>query len=366
MVQFSALCLAALLAARSSPRSAGLCCVAALAAGLAAGTKYPGGLLLFAVLPASLYCAAREGRSLIRAGLAGLLLFALAYLVSTPGTLLEPRLFLNDLAYESAHYAKGHWGFTVDAGTDHLSRALCYLGTELFSDHTALAVVASALALVGMLQAWRESKPLFALLVLLPLVYLVFVGTKRVMFVRNLLFLAPFLALLATRGAGWIARGLPRPAAVGFGVLLALGCATNAWTLVQAAEEVRDRSPAALGRGLADHLERHPERRYHLTKGALRCLLEAGLEAPDHALHAESDADAIACIPDELRGHLMWPSNVPDRLLAAIGPRAVNYGWYTTWEEPWIAVVAPDFADWVRVVRWHAEAALPGSATDRD
>lgn len=366
MVQFTALCLAALLAARNSPRAAGLCCVAALAAGLAAGTKYPGGLLLFAVLPASLYCAAREGRSLIRAGLGSLFLFGLAYLVSTPGTLLEPRLFLNDVSYEAAHYAKGHWGFTVDAGADHLSRALRYLGTELFSDHTALALGASALALVGALQAWRESKPLFALLVVLPLVYLLFVATKRVMFVRNLLFLAPFLALLATRGAGWIARGLPRPAALALGVLIALGCAANAVTLVRSAEEIRNRGAATLGRELASHLERHPDRRYHLTKGALRCLFEAGIEAPAHALHAESDADAIACLPDDLRGHLMWPSNAPERLLAAIGPRSVNYGWYTTWEEPWIAVVDPDFADWVRVVRWHAEPALPGSDSRQD
>ncbi|MCA8980130.1 MAG: hypothetical protein H6831_08415 [Planctomycetes bacterium] len=361
MVQFTALCLAALLAARSSPRTAAFCCVAALAAGLAAGTKYPGGLLLLAVLPASVHCAAREGRSLVRAGVGSLLLFALAYLASTPGTLLEPRLFLNDLAYEAAHYAKGHWGFTVEPGIDHLSRAIRYLGVELFSDYAPLAVFTSLLALVGAVHAWRESKPLFALLVLLPLVYLLFVGTKRVLFVRNLLFLAPFMALLATRGAGLIARSLPYRAAVAFSVLLALGWTANAWTLMQAADEIRERGPAELGRSLADHLDRHPDRRYHLTKGALRCLAEAGLEAPENARFPETEANAIACLPDDLRGHLMWPANVPDRLLAAIGPRSVNYGWYTTWDEPWIAVVEPDFADWVRDVRWHAEEPTPGS-----
>jgi hypothetical protein len=366
MVQFTALCLAALLAARSSPRTAGLCCLAAIAAGLAAGTKYPGGILLFAVLPASLHCAAREGRSLLRAGFGSLLLFAAAYLISTPGTLLEPRLFLNDLAYESAHYAKGHWGFTVDAGVDHLSRAACYLGFDLFSDYTALSVGVILLALIGAVQAWRESKPLFALLVLLPLVYLVFVGTKRVMFVRNLLFLAPFLALLATRGAGWIARALPRPAAVAFGVGLALACAANARTLLQAATEIQARGPAALGRELADHLARHEDQRYHLTKGALRCLTEAGLEVPAHAQHPEEGADRIACLPDDIRGHLMWPSNVPDRLVAALGPRSVNYGWYTTWNEPWIAVVTPDFADWTRAVRWHPERTDSDPATHED
>jgi len=366
MVQFTALCLAALLAARSKPRTAGLCCLAALAAGFAAGTKYPGGILLFAVLPAGLHCAAREGRSLLRAGFGSLLLFTAAYLISTPGTLLEPRLFLNDVAYEAAHYAKGHWGFTVDAGADHLSRAACYLGFDLFSDYAALSVGAILLAAFGALQAWRESKPLFALLVLLPLVYLIFVGTKRVMFVRNLLFLAPFLALLATRGAGWIGRALPRPAAIGFSVVLALACLANARTLVQAAEEIRDRGPAALGRELADHLAEHPDRRYHLTKGARRCMIEAGIEVPAHAQHLEEAADRIACLPGDIRGHLMWPSNVPDRLVATLGPRSVNYGWYTTWNEPWIAVVTPEFADWTRIVRWHPVRADALPATHQD
>ena len=80
----------------------------------------------------------------------------------------------------------------------------------------------------------------------------------------------------------------------------------------------------------------------------------------------EEAADRIACLPDDIRGHLMWPSNVPDRLVATLGPRSVNYGWYTTWNEPWIAVVTPDFADWTRIVRWHPERAEARPATHQD
>lgn len=364
MVQFTALCLAALLAARRHPRATTLCAIAAVAAGCAAGTKYPGGILLFATTPAAIYCAAREGRSLLRAGLGSLAWFAIAYLATTPGTLLEPRLFFNDIAYESAHYAKGHWGFTVDAGFDHLSRAVRYLSLDLFSGYASIAFVVMWMAVVGGVRAWRESHALFALLVLLPLAYLLYVSSQRVMFVRNLLFLAPFLALLATRGAGWIATALPRPAALAFSGFLGLVCLTNALALGSAAESVRERGPERLGRDLAEYITDRPDRKFHLTPGAERCLAEAGIPIPTNALHPETDSDAIACLPDDLRGHLLWPANDPDGLITAIGPRTVNYRWYTTWDEPWIAVVTPDFARFVREVRWHAEpAGSPPPAT---
>lgn len=353
MVQFTALCLAALLAAGGSARTSLLCLLAAGAAGLAAGTKYPGGILLFAVVPAGVFFANREGRSLLAAGLGTFACFALAYLASTPGTVLEPLVFWNDVAYEAMHYSRGHWGFTVEPGLEHAARAARYASLDLLSDHAVFGATCTALAVVGAARVWRESRPLFAVLVALPVVYFVYLATKRVMFVRNLLFLAPFAALLAARGAGWLTALLPRPAGVAFAALLGLGVAANAWTLVAAGEEIRDRGPAALGVALAEHLRENPGARYHLTAGARRCLVEAGEAVPAHAEHAEDAAERIACVPDDLRRHLMWPANRPTGLIAALGPRSVNYAWYTTWDEPWVAVVTPELAERVRTVRWH-------------
>ena len=355
MAQFTALCLAALLAARSRPRPGTWCLLAAVAAGLAAGTKYPGGLLLFAVVPACVHHASREGRSAVRAGVAAVLLFGATYLATTPGTILQPRLFWNHVTYEATHYSKGHWGFTVDAGLDHLTHALRYLSFELFSAHPAIATLFSLLAILGAALLWRESRPVFALLVVLPLVYLSYMASHRVLFVRNLLFLAPFGALLAARGAGYVAGRLPRAAAAGWCSLLALALVANAGTLIASAEEIRGRGADALGHDLASYLGAHPDQRFHLSKHARRSLLEAGLEVPAHAEYPEAQADAIACTPDELRGHLLWPANAPPGLLATIGPRSVNYRWYTTWNEPWIAVVTPEFADWARTVIWHPQ-----------
>lgn len=353
MVQFTSLCLAALLAAGGSTRTSLLCLVAAGAAGLAAGTKYPGGILLFAVVPAGLYFANREGRNLIAAGLGTFACFALAYLASTPGTILEPLRFWNDVAYEAMHYSRGHWGFTVEPGLDHATRAARYATIELLSDHAVFGATCTALAAVGAARVWRESRPLFAVLVALPLVYFVYLATKRVMFVRNLLFLAPFAALLAARGAGWLTGLLPRTAGVAFAALLGLGVAANGWTLIAASEEIRDRGAASLGADLADHLRANEGARYHLTPGARRCLIEAGEAIPAHAEHPADAAERIACLPDDVRDHLVWPANRPPGLIATIGPRSVNYAWYTTWEEPWIAVVTPELADRARTVRWH-------------
>ena len=70
---------------------------AAVAVGLGTGTKYPGVILLVPVLIAGLAALPRWaiGRQLSRAVLLCALAFA-AYLVTTPGTLLEPFTFIYD------------------------------------------------------------------------------------------------------------------------------------------------------------------------------------------------------------------------------------------------------------------------------
>ncbi len=110
----------------------------ALLAGLATGTKYTAGILLLPVL--LLWWRTTPERQPRR--LAGTLAaFAGAFLVSTPGAVLQPIRFWRDVAFERFHYSVGHYGFGVDAGIEHLGLMLRWIGAELGSPHAPLALV---------------------------------------------------------------------------------------------------------------------------------------------------------------------------------------------------------------------------------
>ncbi|MCH2107343.1 MAG: glycosyltransferase family 39 protein, partial [Planctomycetes bacterium] len=119
-------------------------CVAALA-GLATGTKYTAGLLLLPLL--MLWWRTPPERDLRRLG-GSLAAFAGAFLLSTPGAALQPIRFWRDVAFERFHYGEaGHYGFGVDAGFEHLGLMLRWIGADLGSPYSAVALIVAFLAL---------------------------------------------------------------------------------------------------------------------------------------------------------------------------------------------------------------------------
>src|SRR5690606_23995424 len=172
---------------------------AAVVAGLATGTKYPGGLLLIPVLIASwptLKNHDKRGRLILLGGIG--IIFVSTYLLSTPGTLLASDEFIHDVRFEIQHYGRdGHGIHTVEWGLPHLRLNLGYLSLAALSWYKWLALPLFGLALVGGAAAWRENRTIALILVLFPLVYVLYMSLQRVMFVRNLMVVLPFLALLA-------------------------------------------------------------------------------------------------------------------------------------------------------------------------
>ena len=148
LAQFSALCLLLLVLHHRRGQS-GWLWAAAIAAGLAAGTKYPGALLLGPVmLCAALRTPATLWQRTARVVTVGALALA-TYLVTTPGTVLDPITFTDDFAMQNALYAKGHLGYTVRVGFPHLGLLLRYLALNLFSPYAPIAVVFFASAIAG-------------------------------------------------------------------------------------------------------------------------------------------------------------------------------------------------------------------------
>ena len=212
LVQFSALTLFMLALFQRTGRPRWLY-AASVAAGLCTGTKYTGVVLLIAVvrasalsLPAATYLA-----QVRRAAELCALAFAV-YLVSTPGTVLDPFQFRTDTHFIATYYQHTHGGYTVSSGWQHAGIVLSYLALALFSPYPALAAVLFAAVIAGAGLWLKRDIRFAAVLVGLPLIFLtLFCARYRLAIVRNYLFLTPFFAVMLARGVAdfmrWPAMG---------------------------------------------------------------------------------------------------------------------------------------------------------------
>lgn len=157
-------------------------------AGLSAGTKYNGGLAFLAMLPLFWPVKAKDALKLIGVGAGAA---ALAFVVSTPGVLLESGKFMEDFMFELRHSSEGH--------------GLVFVGTESgFIYHfrnlmSGLGVLLLALGLVGFIVAVRSRQTWMYGLLLFTVVFYVLIGRAEIKFMRYVFPLIPVLAA----GFGW-------------------------------------------------------------------------------------------------------------------------------------------------------------------
>jgi hypothetical protein len=158
-------------------------------AGLSAGTKYTGILVL--LVPVVAYGVAKVP-GLWRALGLGVLAAVITFLLATPGAVLNSGQFLQDFLYEMEHTSTGHG--LVFAGTT--SGFLYHLGNLAIGMGFLVVVLGGAGLIGGAIKrhAWLIGLLAFAL------VYYVLIGRAEVKFFRYTLPLIPALAL----GYGWL------------------------------------------------------------------------------------------------------------------------------------------------------------------
>src|SRR5262249_2036884 len=153
-----------------------------------------------------------------------------------------------------------------EAGAAHLRAALEYLSCAALSRYAGIALALSGLAAIGAL-ALLYTKRWRALVYLsFPVFYLFYMTQQKVIIVRNLLVLIPFLSLLAARGgavcaraASRIVRGTSAVVAAALASVLAVNAAWLVWTARSIAEPIVPIAAAA------EYLNRHPDERFFVT-----------------------------------------------------------------------------------------------------
>lgn len=207
---------------------------AGVLAGLSAGTKYTGVLML---IPIAIACAMRAKSSGLPKVAAPLSIggFLLAFFLATPGVLLESSAFMRDFKYEMLHTATGH-GLVFEGMGSGFLLVFVNLGY-------GLGVLAVLLSLFGLIWSARMGTRWIWLALVFAIPYYILLGRAEIHFAR---YTFPLLIVLAL-GFGWLVgrahelKGAHRItvmiAIVALGVSLQLG---TSFTSAMAGREPRD------------------------------------------------------------------------------------------------------------------------------
>jgi 4-amino-4-deoxy-L-arabinose transferase-like glycosyltransferase len=346
LMQFGILAiLLVFLALRSSGRRAFIWLIAAVvAASLACGTKYFGGIFLVPVLMGG-YKLLRDTNAKWSGYLLLLLVlaaaFSLTFLLITPGTLLDTARMIVDVRYEIGHYQTGDTSYTVNAGWQHLSLLLVYLFGVFFSKYFWISLLLSGFVLIGLYSLlaghWKEIETWVFLSV--PLFFIPYVSQQRVMMVRNDLLLFPFLAILCGRGVKvlWDSRFFQ--ANRGVRTMLAIGIVSVllvnfAW-LYRAAKTISPEITTDRSQKLQAYLLANPKTTFYLSPEARSLVDTKGLA---NVVRDPRLADRLVFVFEEVDHPLANRPNVYDPVF---GPYEVNLDYYPSWNEDVRIVVVP-------------------------
>lgn len=163
--------------------------IAGMLAGLAAGTKYNAGLVILAVLASHFLRrnVEKDGRWL--KSIAAVACAAMAFVVSTPGSLLRYEAFRTDFLSEVSHVSTGHG--LVFAGTGN-GIVYNFVSSLWYGLGPALAVVLAISVVWALARFDRRTLAIMAFLI----PYYVLISLSQVRFARYTLPVYPAVALL--------------------------------------------------------------------------------------------------------------------------------------------------------------------------
>lgn len=322
LMQFGALFLLCLIRAYRQPQQQGWLWFSIIVAGLATGTKYPAGLLLLPVLLLIYW----HRKSWLVLG-QGLFVFVLTYLITTPGTLLQPFKFWHHVEFEMWHYSFGHSKHTVSGGLEHFLKNIEYLATVQLSHFPIIAVIFFLLTIVGIIALWRESRRLATLILTFPLIYLLFMSLQRAMLIRNLLVLVPFIALLISLGIEWLWQKSNRWWMKGLIIFVIVGGVTlNASWLVYSAHTITQRHTPSYLDELRIWVNQSPDSQYFASQKVLESL---GGDVPVNLNDNLNEADEALVYLKEIQEVEPMPANIPRFFTWQFGSWEANIEYYT-------------------------------------
>ena len=126
--------------------------------------------------------------------------FILGYLLTSPGSILEPVKFVNDvITQEWVYRIAGGGGYSVWALNDKLVIMGTYFGAVFFSNYLPIALMTSFLFLIGLYQVTRQANLAIVFVPFLVISFVVLLS-YNIIYLRNFISLFPLFAIIAARG----------------------------------------------------------------------------------------------------------------------------------------------------------------------
>lgn len=328
----------------SGRRRFGWLIAAAVAAGLACATKYFGGIFLIPVFLGG-YKILRDTdpqrNAYFKWSVVLVVVFAVTFLLITPGALLDTTRMIQDIRYEIGHYGQGDEGYTVRGGWEHLSHLLTYLFGVFFSRYLWLSLLLSIFVLIGLYSLFKENWSSIQTWVFLsvPFLFVPYMSQQSVMMVRNDLMLFPFLAILCARGLMVVWNAASGRSRSALRTILAVGLVSalliNFSWLYYAGRSISPKLTVDWTHELPKYLSEHQETTFYLTTGVRSRIDTDGLS---NVVTDPSRADKLIYVFNEVNHPLANRPNVYDPIF---GPYEVNFDYYPSWNEDERIVVMP-------------------------
>jgi hypothetical protein len=339
MAQFCALFLLGVVMSEVSKHRRQWLVFSVIAAGLATATKYPGGMLLFALM--LLIVLRLRGQPLDpRAALRQMgplfAYFAIAFLVITPGSLIQPVDFFLDVWFQVDYYQTGHSiSADIHGFFTYASRIIEYLSLAMLSRNEAISLLLLALAGVGFFALWKTEKNLAIVLGAIPAFTVFYFSTQIVFVARNFLFILPILSILVGIGAGHLFHArLRKEVRATLGAVLLVAFGLNAYWLYQDSRAIHDFDELMLPQEAEAYIRSRPDTSFLLSQGVRSAIVGMDVVLPQNSLTNGETADYVLFYHSELiavyRRILKWPGTKHDTF-RWFGTNEVNFNYYPTW-----------------------------------
>ncbi len=318
--------------------------VAAVAAGLAFATKYPGGLVL---LPVLLAVALKKGVNRPVMALKALGVFAVTFYIISPGSFVQPIASFHDTTHQMVHYATGHSGYTVEPGLPYLGLLLPYLFAQVGSRFIPLALILSGFSLAGFVLFFREKSLTGWILAGFSLLYILYFSRQHVLTTQNFQILIPLFAIVAARGIVAAFQRIPwRLPQYAFAMAILAVLLFNFGWQWYSANSIYTGGPNRPVE-LAKYIREHPQEKFWLSVAAadeLKPELRIGIK---NIITDKSRADLFVINSDDisLKSITLWPANFIDFSVKTIGTEEINFNYNPSWSgKNRLVIMKPKYA----------------------
>jgi hypothetical protein len=336
MMQFALLCFLCLAIglARQSNRWFN---VAAVAAGVAAGTKYPGVFVLPFLLIGAAYLERQKGSS-ARAAFQRILKLAattiVTFVITSPAVLLDPFRFFGELKWQHTVYATSWYGYTIRPGMGHFFRIMQYFSLQLFSHYWGISIALAALCIIGIVAMVRERILATSLMLAFAVLYVAYFSQQGAMIVRNLLVVVPVLCLASARGVMTVAHYARPRLKLAFASVIAIFLAVNVGWEIYAATTIKFRHHSEdFLKQFANYVARSPAETFFVSKKLTNALQKSMGTIPSNIVADPQAAyTKVAFLQTESADIFWdkWPSNWWGMYETTFGPLEVNLEAYST------------------------------------